>query len=80
MDYKCHICGNPMTADERGLNLRLINRGLDDGHLLCLPCLGAKFKLTEEELRGMIFRFRKSGCTIFTPLTKEELESIGNQS
>ena len=79
MGYKCHICGNPITSDERGLNRRLINRGMEDKDLLCIACLGEKFRLTEEDLRKMIFRFRRSGCTLFSPLTQEELNEIKNK-
>ncbi|MCR4615984.1 MAG: GPR endopeptidase [Clostridiales bacterium] len=72
MGYKCHICGGSITSDERGLNLKLINRGMEDGDLLCIACLGEKFRLTEEDLRKMIMRFRRSGCTLFSPLAQEE--------
>ena len=35
--------------------------------LLCIPCLAAFLKVTEERLRSKLETFREEGCTLFEP-------------
>ena len=66
MIVPCDLCGASLSQDEVGLSRKLLGRGNDD--CLCLKCLGKKFKVSEGQLREMIERYRKSGCTLFPPL------------
>ena len=60
---RCTQCGTILNADEVGLYKKLVNRGATT--YCCLDCLGAHFRLTVEELLGLIERFRAQGCSLF---------------
>ena len=60
---KCAGCGRELTRDEAGLTRKLISRAAVDCY--CLDCLGARFKLSREQLTELIERFRAAGCTLF---------------
>lgn len=67
---RCVACGAPVTADEIGLTKKLINRGTTEFY--CIRCLSGRFRVREENLREMIIRFRKQGCTLFSPWIEDE--------
>jgi hypothetical protein len=54
-----------MTQDEIGLHKKIVNRGAVEFH--CPACLSAHFHIPGEDLRNMIERFRRQGCTLFAP-------------
>ena len=60
----CMTCGAPLSRDEIGLHKKLVNRG--SKQFCCIHCLSKEFKVSEEELRALIERYRASGCTLFT--------------
>lgn len=62
---KCYKCGTELSADEVGLNYKVINRGVEK--FLCLGCLSQVFKTTQENLKELIEHFREAGCTMFPP-------------
>lgn len=45
------------------LTRKLINRGASE--FLCLTCLSAHFRVTEEKLLEMARQFKAMGCTLF---------------
>lgn len=59
----CMKCGASLSQDEIGLHKKLVNRG--STQFCCIRCLSAQFKVSEEELRELIERYRKAGCTLF---------------
>ncbi|MDR2525241.1 MAG: hypothetical protein LBC83_03460 [Oscillospiraceae bacterium] len=59
-----------MSGDEVGLHKKIVNRGAVE--FRCPVCLSAHFKIPVEELRHMIERFRKQGCTLFAPQAEKE--------
>ena len=61
--YKCMKCGRELTYDDIGLHKRLIDRTAAE--FMCVGCLSEKFNIPETDLRAMIERFRKAGCTLF---------------
>lgn len=61
----CWKCGAQLSADEVGLNYKVINRGVTK--FQCLNCLSTTFNTTTDNLRGMIERFRAAGCSMFPP-------------
>lgn len=60
---KCAACGRELTADERGLSCKLINRATPT--MYCMDCLGRMFRMSPEQLRALIDRLRAAGCTLF---------------
>lgn len=79
MAYFCSECGKELDVNERALNLRIVSRTCPDSELKCPKCLAVKFKTTEDHMRGMIYRFRKFGCTLFSPLENEERKDGGRR-
>lgn len=65
MQNNCIVCGAPLVNDDMGATKKLINRGTTE--YLCIPCLAAKFKVSEALLRDKIEYWRESGCTLFAP-------------
>ena len=61
--YKCMKCGRELEYDDIGLHKRLIDRTASE--FLCVGCLSERFNLPESDLRAMIERFRRAGCTLF---------------
>lgn len=59
----CMKCGAPLSADEIGLHRKLVNRGSTT--FCCIHCLSREFKVSEEELRELIERYRRAGCSMF---------------
>lgn len=66
MNDKCLKCGKTLSFNEIGLYRKMVNRGATE--FLCISCLAEHFKISQEDLRAKIEYFRKSGCTLFTPL------------
>ena len=52
-----------LTADEKALTRKLINRGTMQ--YFCLACLADHFQITEDILREKIREFKAMGCTLF---------------
>ena len=62
---RCGKCQKPLSMDEIGLHKKIVNREAEQ--FLCIDCLAEHFKTDREELFEMIERFRKAGCTLFSP-------------
>ncbi len=63
MADKCIKCGRELTADERGLHRKLVNRGSTE--YMCKTCLSSYFEISEEECDRLIEQFRAQGCMLF---------------
>ena len=61
----CWKCGAHLSADEVGLNYKVINRGVTT--FQCLTCLSKAFNTTIDNLKELIERFRAAGCSMFPP-------------
>ncbi|MDR1928209.1 MAG: hypothetical protein LBQ33_06185 [Oscillospiraceae bacterium] len=59
----CRRCGAALSADERALTKKLINRGAQE--FFCLPCLALHFSVTPERLRELTAQYRRQGCMLF---------------
>ena len=59
----CPKCGRTVTADEIGLNRKIVHREATE--FRCLACLAEYFQTTEDALRETIERYRAAGCTLF---------------
>ena len=60
---RCVRCGNILEKDDVAMTRKMINRGAEA--FFCIPCLAARFELTEEILREKIKEFKAMGCTLF---------------
>ena len=69
----CWKCGVRLSADEMGLNYKMINRGVEK--FLCLSCLSAAFRTPAAKLLELAEHFRAAGCAMFPPRRKEGMES-----
>ena len=67
MQNNCTLCGRTLCADDIGASKKLINRGLTG--FMCIPCLAAKFGVSEQYLHEKIEFWRQSGCLLFPPKT-----------
>jgi len=74
----CQICGRPLTADEAGLNYKLVAR--DTAVFLCKTHLAAYFEVSESVLDRKIAQFKRQGCLLFSdsppPSSVSEEESV----
>ena len=61
----CWKCGAGLSADEVGLNYKMVNRGVE--RFLCIGCLAGMFNTPVEKLRELIEHFRAAGCSMFPP-------------
>lgn len=61
--HQCIQCNKSLDRDEIAVYLRLVNRGAKE--YLCIPCLAAYFKCSEENIRVRIEGFKAMGCTLF---------------
>lgn len=59
----CMNCGAELSRDEIGLYLKMVDRRSTS--FLCISCLSESFSLPEQELREMIVRFKRAGCSLF---------------
>ncbi|MCQ2506283.1 MAG: hypothetical protein MJ113_03805 [Lachnospiraceae bacterium] len=60
---KCKQCNVELKSDEIAIYRKLVNRGATD--YLCIPCLSAYFKCSQEIIYERIAKLRESGCTLF---------------
>ena len=60
---RCIRCGKILVRDDIAMTRKMINRGAES--FFCIPCLAARFELTEEILREKIREFKAMGCTLF---------------
>ncbi len=60
---KCIKCGGPVSHTERGLHLKMINRGAKE--FMCIHCLSEYIDVSEEELMRKAEQFKKMGCSMF---------------
>ncbi len=61
--HRCTKCGKVLTRDEIGLHLKVVSRRAES--FLCPACLAEKWDVPESEMRDMIERFRRAGCSLF---------------
>ncbi len=62
----CNECDEKaLSKNEIGLCKKLL--GERSKRLLCIPCLAAFLKVTEERLRSKLEKIREEGCTLFEP-------------
>ena len=66
---QCYQCGKHVSADEVGLNKKLINRGIEK--YLCLACLADYFAVSEALLQEKIKQFKELGCALFGTAKKD---------
>ena len=66
----CWKCGAALSADEVGLNYKIVNRGVTA--FQCIRCLAESFRTPVEKLRELIENFRAAGCSMFPPRAREE--------
>ncbi len=60
----CSYCDKQrLSQDEIGLNKKLIHRQIE--RMMCLTCMAAYFEMTQEDLKEIIERFKREGCTLF---------------
>lgn len=59
----CRKCSRALTPDERGLYLRMVNRGAES--FLCINCLSEHLEVPVPLLYEKIDYLKKSGCTLF---------------
>ena len=60
---RCAACGKELESDEIAITRKLVNRGCDSFY--CVPCLAARFSISEEDVRALIERFKAAGCSLF---------------
>lgn len=63
MNEVCARCGRPVTADEKSLHIKLAGR--NKAGFLCLSCMAAYYRVTEDKLRELIDYYRSLGCVLF---------------
>ena len=59
----CIRCGRALSHDEVAITKKLINRGTQE--FFCVPCLAARFKISEKDVYGLIENFKAAGCSLF---------------
>lgn len=57
-------------ADEEGLCMKMLGPFTEEFY--CLDCLAEKMKVPKTALENIIVKFRKRGCTLFTPWRDDE--------
>lgn len=60
---RCVKCGRGIVALDKGLHLKLVNRGSKE--FMCIKCLAEHFGVSEQRLAEKAEEFRKSGCALF---------------
>lgn len=66
----CIECRRNLTFDEMGMNRKMVS--LDVKEMRCLTCLARKYNIGEDVLREKIEYLRRSGCTLFSPMTDKK--------
>lgn len=64
MTDKCFLCQAELTADERALYARLIDRCASE--FLCYDCLAQKLNVPKEALIEKVELFKSQGCAMFS--------------
>lgn len=60
----CTECGAKLTADDRGIYMKLVTRTAQT--FLCMSCLAPRLKTDSDNLRKLADYYRASGeCTLF---------------
>lgn len=59
----CIQCQSPLTADERAIYRKLINRGAREH--MCISCLAVYLDCPKELIEEKLQYFKKQGCTLF---------------
>lgn len=60
----CAYCDKvDLSRDEIGLNKKLIHSQVE--RMMCLTCMAGYLEMTEQELRELIERFERQGCSLF---------------
>lgn len=60
---QCIRCGKKLTGDEIAVTKKLINRGAQE--FFCVPCLAARFHISEKDVEQLISNFKAAGCSLF---------------
>lgn len=66
---RCMKCGRVLVNDEIGMHKKMINRAARE--FMCLSCLAAEYRCSEELLRKKMEQFRRMGCMLFAPADDE---------
>ena len=60
----CAYCDKVnLSKDEIGLNKKLIHSRIE--RMMCMTCMAEYLEMTEEELKELIKRFKRQGCSLF---------------
>ncbi len=60
----CAYCNKEkLTKNEIGLNKKFIHPQIE--RMMCLTCVAEYLETTENELKEMIERFKREGCSLF---------------
>jgi uncharacterized protein YlaI len=60
----CAYCDKMnLSKDEIGLNKKLIHPQIE--RMMCMTCMAEYLEMTEEELKELIERFKRQGCSLF---------------
>lgn len=59
----CAACQRALVSDEIAITRKMVNRGTEVFY--CTDCLAAMFRITPDDVRTLIERFRKAGCSLF---------------
>ncbi len=62
---RCIGCGRPLDADDIGAHRKFVDKMAEE--FLCIPCIAAEMKCTEDFLIEKIEFLRKKGCKLFVP-------------
>lgn len=63
MRETCYACHAGLTADEKAVYRKLVNRGAET--FLCIGCLSRRLGVSQELIREKIAAFRAAGCRLF---------------
>ena len=59
----CKECNKPLTADEKAVYLKMVNR--EATSFLCISCLAKYFDVEEALIYKKIEQFKEAGCMLF---------------
>lgn len=63
-NINCAYCENEtLSKNEIGLNKKLVHPQIE--RMMCLTCTAEYLETTEDELKEMIERFKREGCSLF---------------
>ena len=61
---QCRKCGARLSADDRGIYMKLVTRSATD--FMCMACLAPELNTTKENLQKLADHYRESGeCVLF---------------